>query len=97
MMYTIDDVPSLKAALKHAEQRFVERASPNAKPMDRLTRIIHLLELGCHRVEDGERGLLVNGRYFVSPSGWAVVGRNKWYRYGSLPTLIAKLRREDRW
>jgi len=62
--HTIDDIANLKAALEHPEQHFVERSNP--KPMEKLARTIHLLELGCHQVEYDARGLHVNGSHPLS-------------------------------
>jgi hypothetical protein len=89
MPYTVENLPALRAQLEAAEEDYGRSNDPyrGLKPMDRLRRIIWLIELGCREVVDSDRGLVVDGRYIIGPNAWSVVGRHKWYPYRSLEKL----------
>jgi len=46
--YTRNDMPVLHDGLRQATERFIERGNSNA--MDKLQRIVRLLECGCREV-----------------------------------------------
>jgi hypothetical protein len=90
LQYTSNDIASLKIELRRLEQKFME-PSPNRGPIEKVERIIQLLELGCERVQRDPRGLLVEGRFIVGPKCWSRAGKNRWYRYSGLPDLVKQL------
>ena len=68
----------------------------NDNPRRRMELEIELLEQGC-RVDQDQHGLLVNHKFIVAitKNKWRVKGKNVWYYYKDVPTLVKKyIRRE---
>lgn len=94
--YTRDDIPRVRAEIAAMKDDLNESDKDwlNGNPLNSRCRLLQLLEAGADRVEAHQYGYLLKGRYIVAAqkNRWCVVGKMKWYWFGSIADLVAKLK-----